>query len=1610
MLDRYESEKAERLAVLRQRLERQRPDGGNRARFAEALYGHAAAEDLVAYLPDDLIWLAEDAWAAFAERPTGRHRIRFVDPPFEPNGRAVTVIEIVNDDMPFLLDSVMGELGDANAVVRLVAHPILSVERDAAGQLVAFHGPADAQSRSRESLITIHVDRLPAADDRAQLAAGLDRTLRDVRSAVEDWHAMRARARAVAAAWNEARLPVDPATLGEAQAFVEWLAGENFTFLGVREYVYRGDSSDGTLERSDEPGLGILRDPDVRVLRRGTDLVTTTQEIREFLLRPDPIIITKANLRSRVHRRSHMDYVGVKRFSADGTLAGEVRIVGLFTHDAYTRSVTTIPLVRRKVETVLARGGFDPASHSGKALTNILESYPRDEMFQLEVDTLAAHAFAILELGERPRIRVLARRDEFDRFVSVLVFIPRDRYSTKVDRRIGELLGARYDGRVAASSVTFPEGQLARLHVIVGRGAGARREPERETLEAEIASLVQTWSDELRRALAAMPDRQHARQLLERYAEAFSIGYRDSYPATDATEDIAVLERLAGERRVAINFYRRPEDALSRVSLKLFSRDSPIPLSDRVPVVEAMGFRVVNERTFRIEPAGERGLVYLHDMTLDRADGAAIDLQALDAPLEAMFMAVWFGFAESDGYNQLILSAGLGWRDIAMLRALSRYLRQVRIPYSQDYLWGALGRQPAIAAAIVELFHVRFGVDRSAETRAADEAAVKARAEAALEKVESLDDDRILRRFLNVVSACVRTNFFATGADGRPPETLAFKLDSHVVEDMPPPRPFREIWVYSPRVEGVHLRFGKVARGGLRWSDRPQDFRTEVLGLVKAQQVKNAVIVPVGAKGGFVPKRLPPPAAGREAWLAEGTEAYKVFVSTLLSLTDNLDGDTVVPPERVVRHDGDDPYLVVAADKGTATFSDTANAIALARGFWLGDAFASGGSAGYDHKKMGITARGAWEAVKRHFREIDVDIQTAPFTVAGVGDMSGDVFGNGMLLSPAIRLVAAFDHRDVFLDPDPDPATSLAERQRLFDLPRSSWQDYDKGLISEGGGVFSRTLKAIPLSPQVRALLGLDKPQATPAEVVSAILRAPVDLLWFGGIGTYVRASDESDADVGDRANDAVRIAAASLNARVIGEGANLGMTQRGRIEAARRGVRLNTDAIDNSAGVNTSDVEVNIKIALAQPVRDGRLDEPGRLALLAEMTDDVAALVLRNNYGQTLALSLAERRAVENLGFDHRLVRALEARGLLDRAVELLPDDAAFAELSGARAGLTRPELAVLIAYAKLTLFDDLVKSGVPDDPYLGAELFDYFPQAMRERFADAISGHRLRREIIATMMANALVNRGGPAFVLRLGDDTGADVATITAAFATAFDSYRMGELNAALDALDNRIPGALQLELYALLQEVLASRTAWFLRNVELARGLEDTIGRFRSGIDALAAALETVMPPAFLARRSQRAMELVQRGVPADLAQRLASLAALSLAPDAVLVAERAGVAIAAAAASLYALAERLRVDEIAYGARALPAADHFERLAIDQAVDRVTVAVREIAGAACRLGCGGAAVEAWFAANPQAARIEKAVAEITASGLSVAKLAVAASLLSDLAAGGERAAA
>jgi glutamate dehydrogenase len=1587
--------------------------------FVAALFANAVPEDLMRYDPRQLADLAADAWTLLSVRKPGMPKIRLETPglPGHERLRVDSVLEIVNDDMPFLVDSVLAELAERGIDVRFVVHPVLTVERDDTGRLTAFKGTKAAAGALRESVIYIHTERIDEEARRAEIVEAIEQVLADVRLCVRDWRAMTAR---VAEAITELKAnppPLPAAEIAEAIAFLEWLADNNFTFLGIRNY--RFTAAQDALEPVFDSGLGILRSRDMTVLRRWNEPLVITPQIRALLKRPTLLIVTKAAVRSRVHRRVHMDYVGVKRFARDGNLVGEFRIVGLFTSTAYTRSIRSIPYLRRKVDAVMTRAGFDPDGHSGKALANVLENYPRDELFQLDEDTLYQFALTVLQLDERPRVRVLPRRDRFDRFVSVLVYVPRERYSSAVRKAIGDYLADTYKGHVSAFHPFFPEGQLVRVHFIIGLSSGAEApSPDRASLERAVEAIVRTWVDELGEELARNYDAPRARALFKRYRDAFSEGYRESYSPTTALADIRVIEGLSPSRPLGVDFHRRVGDASDCVGLKVWSYKRPIPLSERVPVLENMGFKVVDERTYQIgrhakettqhdaQGAVLHGVdVWFHDMLLERADGLDVDLEAHKHSLEAAFLVVMRGGAENDGYNALVLTAGLMWRDVALIRTISRFLRQIRVPYSQGYMWATLIKHASIAADLVRLFAARFDprLDVSADERKAREAKIAGRIESALRGVESLDEDRILRRFVNAITAAIRTNFYQIDANGQPKQLIALKFASRALDALPLPRPRYEIFVYSPRVEGLHLRFGKIARGGIRWSDRPQDFRTEILGLAKAQQVKNAVIVPVGAKGGFVPK-LVLKGGTREVVQAEGMAAYKLFISILLDITDNLADGGVIAPDNVVRHDDDDPYLVVAADKGTATFSDLANTIAREHRFWLDDAFASGGSAGYDHKKMGITARGAWESVKRHFREMNVDIAKTPFTVVGVGDMSGDVFGNAMLRAPTIKLIAAFDHRDIFIDPAPNPKTSYGERRRLFDLPRSSWQDYDRSLISRGGGVFSRAAKEIALSPEARSALGFAAEKATPDDVIRAILKSPVDLLFFGGIGTFVRASSEADDAVGDRGNDGVRVTGAEIRAKVIGEGANLGMTQRGRIEASLHGIRLNTDAIDNSAGVNTSDVEVNIKIALARPMRDGRLSRDKRNALLADMTEEVAALVLRNNYLQTLAISLAERRGTEDLGFEQRLMQTLEREGELDRAVEFLPNDVEIAERRRRSQALTRPELSVLLAYAKLALNHELVQSSVPDDPYLGRELGRYFPRALADKFPDALEQHRLRREIIATQLANSMINRGGPSLLVRIADQTGASAAQIAAAFAAVRDSYGMTVLNSEIDALDNEISGRLQIELYLGVQDLLLDRLVWFLRNVDLAQGLAALVAHYREGIAAVEAAVEAALPQAAAVARNAREAELRKQGVPEALARRLSTLPALVAAPDIVMVADRTRRAIAEVAATYFAAAAFFRLDHITNGARGIIISDYFDRLALDRALDSIGDAERRLTAAMMGSGeAGPAAVEAWVAPRKaEVDRIRMAVDEIANSGLTLSKLSVAASLLGDLA--------
>ena len=1587
-----------------------------RAAFGKALLTSTDATSLANFSPKSLANEADAAFGWIAEKAAGSPKLavrssKLVAP---ASTRPLSVLEIVNDDMPFLLDSVLGEIQARGYRVHLALHPITRTERAPDGRLrtvsaIAIGNGSGAKAGTQqESYIAIHIDRLSDADAKA-LVDAVSAILAQVHGVVADWKPMLARIDRAIHELDKAPATVPRDFLTEAVQFLKWLAAGNFTFLGCADLAMSGDADTGELMAVSGTGLGILRDPEVQVLRRGRELVAMTPEIRRFFFGPNPLIVTKANVVSRVHRRVHMDYVGIKIYGADGKPKGELRITGLFTSSAYTQSPRQIPMLRHKVSRVIEASGVPPDSHTGKALLNVLETFPRDELFQISLADLQRWSSGILDLEIRPRVRAFTRFDRFDRFVSVLVFVPRDRFSTMVRERIGAYLAERFAGVVSAFYPSFAESPLVRVHFIIGRYEGVTPDVPAAELEQTIGTLVRTWEDAFGDALAAAPGDAKAR--IERYGRAFPASYTEMFDVARAMEDIQRIERLGPDRAVAIDFYRKAGDPPAHAHAAIYRLDAPIRLSERVPVLENLGFSVIDERTYTIRPVRTEGQqqVVLHDMVLETADGSPLELDGNSLQgerLEDCFLAVAGGAAENDGFNRLVAVTGATWREAAIVRAYAAYLRQLGSPFGLRYIADTVVRHAGVMRDLLELFMLRFDPDRVVTTVERDAAmkTVQARIESALACVETIDEDRILRQLMRLVTATMRTNFYQRTESGEPPETIAFKLAGRDLDMAPEPRTFREIWVASPRVEAVHLRFAPIARGGIRWSDRALDFRTEVLGLAKAQQVKNAVIVPAGAKGGFIPKLLPR-AGTREEIAAEGIAAYKIFVTAMLDITDNIVDGVIVPPPRVVRYDGDDPYLVVAADKGTATFSDTANSLSKAHGFWLADAFASGGSAGYDHKGLAITSRGAWECVKRHFREVDRDIQKEPFRAVGVGDMSGDVFGNGMLRSEQTRLVAAFDHRDIFLDPDPDSAKSFVERKRLFALPRSSWADYDRTLISKGGGVFSRSAKSIALSPEVRALLRIDAQFMAPAELMHAILMAEVDLVFFGGIGTYVRATAETDADVGDRANDAIRVTAADLRAKVIGEGANLGMTQRSRIEAATRGIRLNTDFIDNSAGVNTSDQEVNVKIALGPVIKDGRLTIEARNQLLKDMGGDVAAAVLRNNYQQSLALSLAERRAPADVAASARLIRALERRGLLDRHLEALPPDREIAERQRGGRGFVRPELAILSSYAKIALLHDLLASKVPDDPYLQWLLIDYFPPALQKAYAPDLAKHRLKREIIATTLTNGLVNRLGAPTPLLIADEAGKPIADVAFAFMAARSVFGLADLWRRIDALDGHIKGDTQLELYERVRDLLARITAQFLRDGAAVRDLAGTITRHQAGLAEMREAFAGLAPEKLRARQSSLAIRLAGEGVPKELASEIALLSMLADAPVIVATAAQAGYAVQPTARAFLEAGDRFQIDEIAEHARSIRSNDDYDRLAIAGASNALTEARRTITLAALSLnGASDGGLAGWLAQRrADSERIGRDLADIAGAGeLNLARLTVAASRLADLA--------
>jgi glutamate dehydrogenase len=1565
--------------------------------FFDALFAHASPDDVNRYTPEGLAALVRIVYAqASAHQPGGSDVALFCARDRDgAYGENDYLLIAVNDDKPFLFDSLIAEVTAAGGRLRAVFHPIVQ------------------QNGQPVSVIALALEPVLNEVRQAAMLHGARATFAQVCVAVRDWRAMTARLREAIESLKSRPPNVPAGELAESIALLEWIGDNHFTFLGARDYDF-DPSGEGALVPAAHTGLGVLCDPEARVIRRDAERSVLTPQVRAFLTQPSPLIITKSNERSRVHRRVQMDYVGVKTFDKDGRLTGERRFVGLFTSAAYSRRPGDIPLLRRKVEHAIERAGLPPASHDGKALAHILDTFPRDELFQISDDELFATAQGILRLGERPTVRVFLRFDRYDRFASALVYVPRDRYDTHARERIGQILAKALHGRLSSATPTLDESVLARVHFLIDRDEGTRPQVSVTQIEEQIRAAIRTWDDGFAEAMQQAHGETEGLRLVQERQAQFSAGYRGSFSPMEAVHDLDAVAALAVRKeglRLSAHVYRRHGDAHSALRLKLFVLGDVVPLSVTLPIFENLGLKVIAEDAFPLTLKTGDGWTHqanVLDFVMERSDEAGAELGPAKQALEEAFHAVVAGQAENDGFNRLVLSAGLSWRDVTILRAVAKFLRQAGFSFSQVYVEQALARNPDLAALLVALFHAR--IDPQASGDAAIQS-VAARIGAGLNDVQSLDDDRIIRRLRNVIDNVLRSNFRQRDEAGQPKPYIAMKLDSSRLDELPLPRPHVEIFVYSPQVEGVHLRFGKVARGGIRWSDRREDFRTEILGLVKAQQVKNAVIVPVGAKGGFYPKQLPVNAT-REAVQEAGVAAYKVLINALLDVTDNLGADgTVIPPKDVVRHDGDDPYLVVAADKGTATFSDIANGIAEGRGFWLGDAFASGGSHGYDHKKMGITARGAWEAVKRHFRELGRDIQSEPFTCIGVGDMSGDVFGNGLLLSKQTRLIAAFDHRHIFLDPSPDPLVSWAERQRLFDLPRSSWADYDTALISKGGGVFARTLKEIPLSDAVKALAGVSADRLSPAELIKALLKAPADLLFFGGIGTFIKAASQTNLDAGDRANDAVRVNGSDIRAKVIGEGANLGATQLGRIEYARSGGRINTDAIDNSAGVDTSDHEVNLKILLGSPVRRGALGMQDRDALLIAMTDDVAAHVLQDNYDQTLALSVAEGRAVKDLDAHGRYMRDLERRGRLDRAVEFLPDDVGLQKLENENRGLTRPEIAVLLAYAKLDLDAEIVASALPDDPTFQSVLAGYFPKAAVERFPDALAQHRLKREIISTVLANRIVNLAGPVFVARMKEMSGASGAHVARAFVVADGALGLSALRTRIDALDGKVDAATQTAMYTDVAEILRRLGLWFITNVAADADLASTIALYQAGVDALRGTFHTLVSPFEAADTEARIKRLTDAGVKLDVAEDVAVLPLLGGAPEIALLARNRSLGVDLVAGAYFAVGAEVGIDRLRSLAGRITATEHWDRLAIRRIVDDLYAGQRALtaealdgAGATGNRGDGAAAVKAWAEKRGETLARVKSFLEMLERGgdPSIARLTLANSQIRELA--------
>ncbi len=1578
--------------------------------FVRAFYRNVPPMDIAEQSPEALYGAALSFWQFAQTRPACQPRIRVFNPRQESHGwkSSHTVIEVVNDDMPFLVDSVTAALNDLGLTVHLVIHPTVQIRRDDAGK-VETDGGVEAGG-TRESFMHFEVDEQSDPEVLARIEQRVADVLGSVRLGVEDWQQMLQVVRRMCAGLQESPPNIEQDEVDEAVAFLEWILNNNFTLLGYREYDYAGRGVSRKLVVADG-GLGLLRDKDRMVFENWRNNKPLPPELLNLAQSPALLWISKSNEKSPVHRSVHMDVIGLKKFDENGRVVGEQLIVGLFTSTAYSLNPRNIPLLRRKLDRANERSRFAAASHDYKALAHILETYPRDELLQIDEELLYSNALGILHLQERQRIALFVRRDPFERFITALVYVPRERYNTDLRRKFVNILERVFAGRVVAFTPQLsPESVLAQVLFIVKTTPGSIPQYAIDDIEATLQESARSWTDKLREALIEAKGEEAGLRLDRRYGGAFSPGYREDYTPGMAVFDIDMIEQTLRTGELGLHLHRPIEGHENELRLKVYHQGGPMPLSDVLPTLENMGLKVIAEEPFEVRTISPDSTVWMHDFDTESRVGAVPDVGAVREAFQAALSKVVKGEVEDDGFNKLVLGVGLAWREVVVLRAACKYLLQARIPFSQAYMEQTLAANPDLARLIVKLFATRF--DPAAQNPEAV-AELQGEIDRALDDVANLDQDRILRRFANFVASTLRTNFYQADSEGQIKGYLSFKIDSRSIEELPEPRPMVEVFVYSPRMEGCHLRGGKVARGGIRWSDRREDFRTEILGLVKAQMVKNAVIVPVGSKGGFVCKRLPD-GSDRQALMDEVVRCYRTLMCGLLDLTDNLAGQDVVPPRDVVRHDGDDPYLVVAADKGTATFSDIANDISKSYGFWLGDAFASGGSAGYDHKVMGITARGAWESVKRHFRELGRDIQQEPFTVVGVGDMSGDVFGNGMLLSEQIQLTAAFNHLHIFIDPDPEVATSFAERQRLFNMTRSSWTDYDEKLISQGGGVFDRRAKSIPISPEMKARFGIDADALTPHELIRALLKSEADLLWFGGIGTYIKSSSESQADADDRANDVVRVNAAEVRVKVVGEGANLGVTQRGRIEFARCGGLINTDFIDNSAGVDASDHEVNIKIVLDDVVADGDMTEKQRNKLLADMTDDVARLVLNDNYLQSQAITLAGMQAPELLDQQWRTMRAMERSGRLDRGIEFLPDDEEIAERKAAGEGLTRPEYAVLFSYGKLALYDDILPTDLPDDPYLARDLSRYFPTQLQDRAPETIKRHRLRREIVATYITNSLVNRVGATFVHALQAQTGCRVSDIARAYIVARDAFGLRPEWRAIEALDNQVAASVQAAMALDLEHLVERSTVWFLRNNAMPFDIAATVDRFSKGIGELSDGIAEIVTADEQAVIQERVRRLLASDVPAELAEKIGAVGVMASACDIVGAAESSGVPVRDAGRVYFEIGARLGIDWLRQTAQGIRTDSNWQQMAVNAVVDdtfghqvSMTKDILDIAGSgALTKEAAAEMIDTWISGRTSAVeRCHGLVEELRAApDIDLAMLTVANRELRALAAG------